>query len=103
MRKSEPTGDILFDRFWVAYPKKVGKPKAQTAFRKIRVTEEILQQMLTAIRQQTKIYSWDKPEKWKYIPNPATWLNQRRWEDEMYGTAPDANADTYSGCCTVLE
>lgn len=82
MRKAEATGDILFDRFWVAYPKKVGKEKALRAFQKIHPTEDLLYQMIEAIAQQCKVYKWGK-ENWKYIPHPATWLNQKRWEDEI--------------------
>lgn len=103
MRTAETTNDPLFDRFWQAYPRKVGKPKAQKAFANLRVTEETLGQMLTAIRQQTKALGWEDKSKWKYIPHPTTWLNQRRWEDEVVGSdqQPDT-ADPGSGCCTVL-
>lgn len=101
MRKAEPTGDVLFDRFWLAYPKKVSKNKALAAFRKIKVTEELLKQMLEAVQKQTAVYSWQKPEKYKYIPHPATWLNQRRWEE--FSNAGNSEPDTASaGCCTVI-
>ena len=102
MRKPSGTSDPLFDRFWAAYPRKVGKPKAQTAFARLRVTERELDRMIAAIECQSKIYRWGK-ENWKFIPHPATWLNQRRWEDEIVGA--DAKSDTAaasSGCCTVL-
>lgn len=107
MRKPEPTTDPLFDRFWAAYPRKEAKPKAQRAFAKLKVTEELLNTMLEAIRRQAKAKHWDRPEMRKYIPHPATWLNNRRWEDEIIGadTQPDtgdhAGAET-SGCCTIL-
>lgn len=103
MRTSAATSDPLFDRFWQAYPRKVGKPKAMKAFANLRVTEETLSQMLAAITQQTKALGWEDKSKWKYIPHPTTWLNQRRWEDEMIGSdqQPDA-ADPAGGCCTVL-
>ena len=34
MRKAEATDNVLFDRFWTTYPKKVGKEKALRAFEK---------------------------------------------------------------------
>ena len=86
MRKAEATDNVLFDRFWVAYPKKVGKEKARRAFEKLHPTEDLLGQMLEAIAKQRRVYSWNKAT-WKYIPHPATWLNQKRWEDEVVGTA----------------
>ena len=84
MRKAEATDNVLFDRFWVAYPKKVGKEKARRAFEKLHPTEDLLGQMLEAIAKQRSVYSWNKAT-WKYIPHPATWLNQKRWEDEVIG------------------
>lgn len=111
MRKPEPTNNLLFDRFWEAYPRKEAKPKAQRAFAKLKVTEELLNVMLEAIRQQAKVKCWDRPELRKYIPHPATWLNNRRWEDEIIGadTQPATAAPTAPtgaeapGCCTILE
>ena len=50
MRKAEATDNVLFDRFWVAYPKKVGKEKARRAFEKLHPTEDLLGQMLEAIK-----------------------------------------------------
>ena len=103
MRTAGTTNDPLFDRFWQAYPRKVGKPKAQKAFVNLHVTEEMLTQMLTAIETQTKALGWDDASRWKYIPHPTTWLHQRRWEDEIIGSAEKSDAATSaSGCCTVI-
>lgn len=104
MRTPETTGNTLFDRFWAAYPRKVGKPKAQTAFARLRITKREIDRMLAAIECQSKVYGWDRRENWKYIPHPATWLNQRRWEDEIVGadTEPDT-AIPYTRCCTVIQ
>lgn len=93
----------LFKRFWNAYPRKVGKAKAQRAFEKLNADEALLAEMLAAITQQTKALGWEDKSKWKYIPHPTTWLNQKRWEDEIIGAdhEPDS-ANSGSGCCTVL-
>ena len=55
MRKAEATDNVLFDRFWVAYPKKVGKEKARRAFEKLHPTEDLLGQMLEAIAKQRRV------------------------------------------------
>lgn len=68
-----------FDAFWNAYPKKVGKAPAQKSFRKIKVNDKILSDMLSAIDREKSSKQWQDKQ---FIPNPATWLNQRRWEDE---------------------
>lgn len=68
-----------FDLFWSAYPKKVGKKSAKKAFDKVQVPVETL---VTAIRRQECSAQWSK-DGGQFIPNPSTWLNQERWEDEL--------------------
>ena len=68
-----------FERFWAAYPKKVGKKDAQKAFDKVKVDVQIL---IDALEKHKKSSQWRK-DNGQYIPNPSTWLNQERWTDEM--------------------
>lgn len=68
-----------FNDFWSAYPKKVGKKAAFTAFKRINPNDELLDRMKKAIEWQKMTYSWQDPQ---FIPNPLTWLHQERWEDE---------------------
>lgn len=71
-----------FERFWQAYPRKVGKQAALKAFKKVKVSVEIL---VEAVEKQKRSSRWRK-DNGQYIPNPATWLNQGRWEDEVEQT-----------------
>ena len=71
-----------FDAFWKAYPKKVGKGAAEKSFKKIKPSGDLLQKMLDAIEVQKQSDQW-KRDNGQYIPNPATWLNQTRWEDSV--------------------
>ena len=64
----------LFDRFWKVWPNRIGKPAAYRAFGK--VSHE-----LDAILLGVERYIRDKPPDRSWL-NPATFLNQRRWEDE---------------------
>ena len=73
--------NTLFDRFWFAYPRKVAKPDAKKKFDRINPDEQTLQLMLSAIERQKQSEQWTK-DGGQFIPHPATWLNQRRWEDE---------------------
>lgn len=70
----------FFNEFWSAYPKKVGKQVALKSFSKLRVGRELLDKMLEAIRKQMRSEQWQDSQ---YIPNPSTWLNQERWNDEL--------------------
>lgn len=84
-KKNTPKGaDVLFDKFWTAYPKKDAKAPARRAFAKLNADEALVDRMLQALSWQTKRADWIK-EGGQYIPLPATWLNAARWED----TRPD--------------
>ena len=43
---------------------------------------------MEALAKQKESDQW-KSDSGKFIPNPATWINQRRWEDETGETAND--------------
>ena len=66
-----------FDSFWAFYPKKVGKPAAKKAWRGAHLKSEEVP--LVAAGLSKWMASWTDRQ---FIPYPATWLNQRRWEDE---------------------
>lgn len=72
----------LFDTFWSAYPKKVGKDAAQKAFEKRKPDDPMVGDMIRAIDKQKSSEQWQR-DGGQYIPNPATWLNQGRWMDEF--------------------
>ena len=66
-----------FVRFWAAYPRKTAKETALRAFLKLSPDESLLQQMLTAIDRQKKTAQWQE-DGGRFIPHPATWLNQKQ-------------------------
>lgn len=70
----------LFNVFWNAYPKKVGKDAARKAFDKRKPGEDLTEKMLRAVIDQKQSLAWVKDDG-QFIPNPATWLNQGRWMD----------------------
>jgi 5-methylcytosine-specific restriction endonuclease McrA len=81
--KSENNARDAFEKFWSAYPRKAGsKQKAFEAFKKVDTPLDIL---LDAIENQKRSAQWSK-DNGQFIPHPTTWLNGKRWEDEMTGT-----------------
>ena len=88
-----PEGVDLFQSFWEAYPKHKGKEPARKAFRKLKATDELLETILSAVEREKRSDQW-KRDNGQYIPYPATWLNQRRWEDEPDGE-PDPDTPGY--------
>jgi predicted phage replisome organizer len=84
------TIDTQFERFWKAYPKKKGKDAARKSFKRVTVPVETL---LDAIEKQKTWSEWQR-DNGQYIPNPSTWLNQGRWEDEEYHTGTTGRKTT---------
>lgn len=70
----EPIG---FAEFWSAYPKKIGKGAAESAWKKHKPD---LATVLASLATQKNSDQWKK-DNGQFIPNPATWLNQKRWDD----------------------
>lgn len=67
-----------FDQFWEQYPRKVGKLAAQKAFSRATklTTVETINSALRNLQKEMR----GKDQ--QFIPHPATWLNQGRWDDE---------------------
>lgn len=72
--------DTLFNKFWKAYPRKVGKDKCLSWFKRRKVTNEFVEDLIIAIKQQEKSKQWQNKQ---YIPHPYTWLNRGGWNDEL--------------------
>jgi uncharacterized protein YdaU (DUF1376 family) len=65
-----------FDRFWKAYPRKQNKGHAEKAWAKaIKLADP--DQIISAVERS--VWNEDK----QFIPHPASWLNGKRWEDEL--------------------
>jgi hypothetical protein len=72
----EPANDGDFERFWAAYPRHVGKPKALKAFQ-AAIGKTTIETIEAALKWQCE--AWRDPQ---YIPHPTTWLNREGWNDE---------------------
>lgn len=83
--------ESAFDAFWAVYPKKTGKEAARKAFKEIPKSAHPL--LVPAVEAQKKSRQWME-ENGRFIPNPATWLNQGRWEDEVQTSGVNYNYDT---------
>ena len=68
--------------FWEKYPNKTGKAAAHKAMLKVQKWKELIPKMIESLEWQMKSDKWTK-DNGDYIPNPATWINQHRWEDEQ--------------------
>lgn len=69
-----------FDDFWRTYPRKVSKPTAIRAWNKLKPSDDV-QSAIAADISKRLASEWAGKDI-QYIPHPASYLNQRRWEDE---------------------
>lgn len=70
---------ILFDRFWEVYPKKVAKENAEKAWKKINPSEELASTIVQAVKTQISVDG--RFRETRFTPHPATWLNGHEWEN----------------------
>lgn len=73
---------VGFAEFYMAYPRKVAKDAARRAFEKAAKTTDP-----AVIVEGARRFAQDPnlPDK-QFIPYPATWLNDGRWDDEALPT-----------------
>jgi len=81
--------EIGFKKFWDNYPRKIGKVNAQKAFNKASQAVGV-DKILEAVKPFADSVA---KKEMKYIPHPATWLNQGRWDDELEEISPTSSAD----------
>ena len=84
-----------FDSFWAEYPRKTAKGDAEKVWMRLKPSEELFNTILSALRAIKTTDQW-KREGGRFVPLPATWLNQRRWEDDpnaVRGGYPNVHYD----------
>ena len=95
--KTEGGYSAAFLAFWAEYPKKVGKAEAFKRFCKLKLDRADTTDIISALKWQKGCAQWQR-DGGRYIPNPATYLNQKRWEDEPvydgFGQYSDPNRYT---------
>jgi len=83
---------VAFNDFWEHYPRKQNKKKAYDSWAKQKLDDRS-KELIAAIQKQTQtIY---KGQEMRYIPHGATWINQKRWEDDC--TAIPDKSTKYEG------
>lgn len=67
-----------FEKFWSKYPKKEAKAKAKRIWKRKNIGDN-LEEILEFIKNAKKTERWNEG----YIPMPTTFLNQKRWQDDL--------------------
>ena len=88
-----------FEAFWSVYPKRVGKGSAFLSWKRSGC-ESISEVVVKAVREQLPYLN---REGGQYRPLPATWLNQKRWQDDPYNTKSAATSAPPSQPTSVMD
>lgn len=74
--------ELDFQKFYKAYPKKQDKQNVIKWFKKNKPSQKLMDQIMAALEKFKKTKQWQE-NKGQFIPMPSTWLNNKRWEDEI--------------------
>jgi len=67
----------IFDEFWDAYPRKVGKPAARKAWSRVAAEHPAV---MAGVAAWSAAWARDGTAD-RFVPHPSTWLTDRRWEN----------------------
>ncbi len=81
-----------FDSFWRFYPRKAGKEAARKAWEKLRPGQHIMQMIADNVKERVEKGEWRKDNQ-SFILHASTYLNQKRWEDEVVDQQKQTRTD----------
>jgi len=78
-----------FAQFYAAYPKHVCRVKAERAWLKTTADTDtdLFVKIMAGLHRWMRLWKTENRTS-QYIPHPATWINQRQWEDACTVPAP---------------
>lgn len=78
--KPNKTKKIPFEDFYVLYPIKKSKGKAEQSWNNL---DKETQQKCIDVINSYEYKCWLEEQDMKFVKHPSTWLNQECWEDEL--------------------
>ncbi len=69
-----------FERFWSAYPRRVGKKDAVKVWNQIKPDDSLVDLIVEGVERWKTSEQWTKDEG-RFIPYPATFLRGERWNE----------------------
>lgn len=75
------TGSSGFDRFWEAYPRRVGKQDALKAWGRLNPDDALVDLIVAGVERWKTCDLWTR-DGGKFICYPATFIRGRRWEED---------------------
>lgn len=71
-----------FNAFWSAYPRKTAKQRALAVWKRKKCWNGEFDAILAGLTAHKESDQWQRDDG-RYIPHPATFLEQERWRDEI--------------------
>lgn len=83
----KPLKDDNFDVFWKSYPRKTAKEEARKAYAALMKKKDAptIDRLVESVEAHKRSDDWKK-DNGQYIPHPATYLRQGRYDDEVSAT-----------------
>lgn len=96
-----------FASFYEFYPRHQKRDEAEKAWRKLNPDLELQRALMAALARHRLQDAWLR-NNGQFIPLPASWLNARRWEDELeiesLSLCPAQSiVDLYHQCCPTFD
>ena len=76
-----------FEGFWACYPRKIGKDSAWKVYQRRKHEIPKGEDMAAILARHSQTEQWQR-DGGQYVPHPATWLNQGRWQDDVGNHGP---------------
>lgn len=87
-RATRSEADPNFELFWDAYDHKLGRKKAESAWRSALKKPGITPELLIAAAEQYIAWQRSEGKHPQYTKHAATWLNGEHWNDERVARQP---------------
>lgn len=71
-----------FDEFYETYPRKQAREQAVKAWNKLKPDDDLINRLLEDVQERLKAGQYALDQK-SFIPLPATYLNGKRWTDDI--------------------
>lgn len=81
-QRREEESTARFAAFWEAYPRKVDKQEALKVWKRLHLGNGDYDRVMQGLDRYRRSEQWTKDDG-RFIPHPSTWLNKRRFEDEV--------------------
>jgi DNA-binding transcriptional ArsR family regulator len=82
-----------FEAFWQAYPRRIARPAALKAWKRARRRGSDATTIIGGAERWAAYWTTTGTET-RFVPHPATWLNQHRWNDNTDPTTSPAGPAT---------